>query len=66
MARMLSRVRGSQCPDCAAPPDVDCRDRGKAKRTMKRVEDRQWRRQAEEDIEDAYRAYIEWVIGPRS
>lgn len=49
MARMLGRLRGPQCPVCRCAPGLDCSDKGKSKRQMKREEKRQFLREI--DIE---------------
>lgn len=48
MARMLTRVHPSFCPSCRrSPAGLDCPDSGVDKKTQRRREKWQWRREWE-------------------
>jgi hypothetical protein len=48
--KMLGRKNPSWCPVCHAPAGPDCPNRGKTKRQTKRIENRQWRNYADEQL----------------
>lgn len=48
--RLLGRYTQPRCPACRRTPGIDCVDSSPSKRTRRNHEERQWRREAEDEM----------------
>lgn len=54
MTRMYGAYGKPRCPKCRAASGPDCADASRGKRAQRFREEREWRRDWVEDIDDAY------------
>jgi len=54
MARMYGTYARPRCPSCRAASGPDCADASRGKGAQRKYEERQWRRDWADDIDDAW------------
>lgn len=52
MARMYGVYARPCCPHCRNAYGPDCADKARGKRKQRQLEERQWRREVEQDVDD--------------